>query len=446
MNNYVIQVEKLSKQYMIGAAKQHYDTLRDQVTAGFKRLFRADGARFSGKSRNTVFWALKDISFEVKQGEVWGIIGRNGAGKSTLLKILSRITEPSRGRAKIIGRVGSLLEVGTGFHPELTGRENIYLNGAILGMKKAEIDSRFDDIVAFSEIGQFIDTPVKRFSSGMYLRLAFAVAAHLEPDVLIVDEVLAVGDAAFQKRCLGKMEGVAREGRTVLFVSHNMAAVENLCQKALLLDGGKAVFCGSSQEAIDFYLNRFAGNPCETQSHCIDLESAARLPKFRPILTSLEFCGESGEPLNNATLKVGSPLKLRLSFRLEHSVSSLVVTLIFENNLGQCVLDITSTPRVARAGIQTLVCDIPSLTLLPNRYKINVYLDIDGENVDRVTDHASITIIASDYFGNGKLPKYGFLALRHSWYPAGSESRKGEIANEGADLFPLKNGSTGGVS
>ena len=226
-----IQVENLSKLYLIGRAQQKHDTLRDALAnvkpwPRIASIFRKDHShRLNNSLQDDLLWALKDVSFEVQPGEVVGIIGRNGAGKSTLLKILSRITEPTSGRAVLNGRVGSLLEVGTGFHPELTGRENIYLNGAILGMRRTEIEKKFDEIVAFSEIEKFLDTPVKRYSSGMYVRLAFAVAAHLEPEILLVDEVLAVGDAAFQKKCLGKMNDVARHGRTILFVSHNMGAI-----------------------------------------------------------------------------------------------------------------------------------------------------------------------------------------------------------------------------
>src|SRR5712692_7207761 len=237
MSDIAVQVENLSKQYKIGVAKYRHDTLRDQLADGLKALFRRNGRPHPSKD---TIWALKDMSFEIREGEVVGMIGRNGAGKSTLLKILSRITKPTSGSAKIHGRVGSLLEVGTGFHPELTGRENIYLNGAILGMKKAEIDHKFDEIVAFAETEKFLDTPVKRYSSGMYVRLAFAVAAYLEPEILVVDEVLAVGDAQFQKKCLGKMGEVSKgDGRTVLFVSHNMAAVAQLCNKGILLHKGE---------------------------------------------------------------------------------------------------------------------------------------------------------------------------------------------------------------
>jgi lipopolysaccharide transport system ATP-binding protein len=265
MSKTVIQVENLSKKYVInhqegkGAGNR---SLRESISNGLtslgKKFFTYSSKENDGSTRED-FWALKDISFEIKQGDRVGIIGRNGAGKSTLLKILSRITEPTNGRIAIQGRVASLLEVGTGFHPELTGRENVYLNGAILGMSKVEIQRKFDEIVAFAEIDKFIDTPVKRYSSGMYVRLAFSVAAHLEPEVLIVDEVLAVGDSNFQKKCLGKMENVSNEGRTILFVSHTMEAIARLCNNAILLKNGLIQFSGSSDKAINLYLGAELG-------------------------------------------------------------------------------------------------------------------------------------------------------------------------------------------
>lgn len=255
----VINVESLSKKYIIGHQKQEsYSTLRDVLTNGVKHVAHKLRHPFPAPQNDPTheeFWALKDVSFDIQQGDRVGIIGRNGAGKSTLLKILSRITEPTSGKVSIKGRVASLLEVGTGFHPELTGRENIFLNGAILGMSKVEIKSKFDEIVAFSEIEKFLDTPVKRYSSGMYVRLAFAVAAHLEPEILIVDEVLAVGDAAFQKKCMGKMENISGEGRTILFVSHSLATIALLCNRAILLEKGEVVANGRPVEVIDCYLS-----------------------------------------------------------------------------------------------------------------------------------------------------------------------------------------------
>ena len=253
-----ISIQNVSKAYRLGVIG--HGTLREDLQSWWARVRGTeDPNRIIGSKEaieGDTLWALRDVSFDVEQGSVWGIIGANGAGKSTLLKILSRVTAPTSGQIKVRGRVASLLEVGTGFHPELTGRENIFLNGAILGMTKAEVRKKFDEIVAFSEIEKFIDTPVKRYSSGMYVRLAFAVAAHLDPEILVVDEVLAVGDAAFQKKCLGKMGAVAKEGRTVLFVSHNMGAVRNLCQKGIVLRNGREAFQGTASDAVDFYLSK----------------------------------------------------------------------------------------------------------------------------------------------------------------------------------------------
>jgi homopolymeric O-antigen transport system ATP-binding protein len=257
----IIKAEGLAKQYRVGISEPTYRTLRDAITgvatAPFKMLSRSRG------SRGELVWALDGVSFDAQPGEVIGIIGRNGAGKSTLLKILSRITEPTRGRADLYGRASSLLEVGTGFHPELTGRENVYLNGAILGMTRVEINRKFDEIVAFSGIEKFIDTPVKWYSSGMYLRLAFSVAAHLEPEILIVDEVLAVGDASFQRKCLNKMQSVSEQGRTVLFVSHDMSAITRLCPRAILLDSGKVLHDGPAHEVVSSYLTSGLGTTAE---------------------------------------------------------------------------------------------------------------------------------------------------------------------------------------
>ena len=262
MSDIAIRVENLSKQYRIGGPQARYKTIRESLTEAVQSPFRRLSSVVRGQSSavsNETIWALKDVSFEVKRGEVVGIIGRNGAGKTTLLKILSRITDPTEGHAEIHGRVGSLLEVGTGFHPELTGRENIYLNGAILGMKRVEIERKFDEMVAFAEIEKFMDTPVKHYSSGMYVRLAFAVAAHLESEILLVDEVLAVGDATFQKKCLNKMQDVGQEGRTVLFVSHNMPAITRLCQRTILLDEGSISCDGPSHQVVGAYLQSGVG-------------------------------------------------------------------------------------------------------------------------------------------------------------------------------------------
>src|SRR5262245_6739355 len=270
MSNVAITVSQLGKRYRVGEL-QKYKALRDVVADAFRKPFRRNG-----NSTSTI-WALKDVSFEIKHGQAVGLIGHNGAGKSTLLRILSRITEPSTGFARVRGRIGSLLEVGTGFHNELTGRENIYLNGAILGMKKAEIDRNFDEIVAFSEVEKFIDTPVKHYSSGMYVRLAFAVAAHLEPEILIVDEVLAVGDAAFQKKCLGKMDNVAKQGRTVLFVSHNMTAVEALCTRGIYLSEGCVASDAPILESIRRYISESSNSTSQSLAERSDRYGDGRL-------------------------------------------------------------------------------------------------------------------------------------------------------------------------
>lgn len=362
MTDVAIKVENLGKLYKIGARQNRYDTLRDRLTniftAPFKRSKVKDDSYGRSKpsalstplpakgstpsalsssisasnsmphapcsqlpSNDGYIWALKDVSFEVKRGEVVGIIGRNGAGKTTLLKILSRITEPTEGQAEICGRVSSLLEVGTGFHPELTGRENIYLNGAILGMKKAEIERKFDEIVAFAEIEKFIDTPVKHYSSGMYVRLAFAVAAHLEPEILLVDEVLAVGDAAFQKKCLGKMGDVAREGRTVLFVSHNMGAVNHLCQRAIMLHDGSIFDQGSVEKVIQQYLNHTVPRARHDKNE-FRIEERPELP-FQ--ILGVAITNAQGEPAVSVGLWEQAYIKLDFLVRRELIGSNLAV-------------------------------------------------------------------------------------------------------------------------
>jgi len=328
MSEIAISVNNLSKRYRIGS-REPYKALRDTLTDAMYAPFR----RLRGTSQSAIhnsqcenIWALKDVSFEIKQGEVVGIIGRNGAGKTTLLKILSRITKPSEGYAKIYGRVGTLLEVGTGFHPELTGRENIFLNGAVLGMGRAEIRRKFDEIVAFAEVEKFIDTPVKHFSSGMHTRLAFAVAAHLEPEILLVDEVLAVGDASFQSKCMGKMEDVAHEGRTVLLVSHNMGSIKQLCRQSILLDRGKMLKMGPTQEIVSSYLEReLHGAAPEHRWNSTEApgDKSARLISIRLCSTSSEARSEFGtdEPMYvEVRYKIFEQLKyFRVGFSLHSS-------------------------------------------------------------------------------------------------------------------------------
>jgi lipopolysaccharide transport system ATP-binding protein len=418
MSNYAIRVETLSKRYLINRGKRRHDTLRDEIVDTFGSLFRRNGL---GSGCTETFWALRDIDFDVKAGEVIGIVGRNGAGKSTLLKILSRITAPTKGFAEIHGRVGSLLEVGTGFHPELTGRENIYLNGAILGMRKSEIDRQFDEIVAFAEVARFIDTPVKHYSSGMYVRLAFAVAAHLETEVLIIDEVLAVGDTAFQRKCLGKMQGMAKSGRTVLFVSHNMAAVENLCQKVIVLQKGRVVFNGASREGIDHYYQSIADGKTRPNSARVDLTThSGRPPVYRPMLSSLELCNGDGKPLT-AGLKIGASLKAAIRFRTDRRIGNLDACMGFETLSGQRVFTAHTVfdpnrPRKECFGEGTFVCEIPSLVLVAGTYKILLALVTDDIIVDVVEDAARIDVVESDYYGTGKAPWNGLIVLKHHWH------------------------------
>ena len=331
MSDIAVRVENLSKQYRIGGPQARYKTIRESLTAAvhapFRRLSSVVRGQSSAVSSETI-WALKDVSFEVQRGEVVGIIGRNGAGKTTLLKILSRITEPTGGYAEIHGRIGSLLEVGTGFHPELTGRENITLNGAILGMKRVEIDRKFDEIVDFAEIEKFIDTPVKHYSSGMYVRLAFAVAAHLEPEILLVDEVLAVGDAAFQRKCLGKMGDVAQEGRTVLFVSHNMPAIVRLCPRAMWINSGKILADGLSEQVVGSYLEENA----EANSQVTlppDLEKPMRL-------RSVTVLNSHGTP--SARVEMGEPLRIRVDYDVNRPVAGAHVICFINTSAGVNVL------------------------------------------------------------------------------------------------------------
>jgi lipopolysaccharide transport system ATP-binding protein len=325
MLNVAVSVENLWKQYRIGQTER-YKTLRDSIMDSLHAPFRMLASLTSEKRDSTslqedkrLFWALEDVSFSIKYGEAVGIIGRNGAGKSTLLKIISRITEPTRGMIDIYGRVGSLLEVGTGFHPELTGRENIYLNGAILGMRKAETQAKFDEIVAFSEVEKFIDTPVKYYSSGMYMRLAFSVAAHLEPEILLVDEVLAVGDAAFQKKCLGKMGDVAQQGRTVLFVSHNMQAIRQLCQRAILLEAGSIIADGAALEVTEQYL--------QTVPHADSSADIAGIIAQLPPDPSIRFRNISIEQDGLATNQVvtGKPVQISIEYDVLETTHGLRV-------------------------------------------------------------------------------------------------------------------------
>jgi lipopolysaccharide transport system ATP-binding protein len=362
MSDIAIRAEGLSKLYRLGA-RERYRTLRDTLTDTLTAPFRRRSARTGSSDSPETFWALKDVSFEVKHGEVIGIIGRNGAGKSTLLKILSRITEPTCGEARIHGRIASLLEVGTGFHPELSGRDNIYLNGAILGMKKAEIRRKFDEIVAFAEVEKFIDTPVKHYSSGMYVRLAFAVAAHLETEILIVDEVLAVGDATFQTKCLGRMSEVASQGRTVLFVSHNMTALKALCTRAIFLSKGEVRTDGLPHLVVSQYLCADATAMVDrawTDADPATGNDSARLHSARIIAH------------NPHHITVADPLDIELTFSNFVSGASLNVTLHIHTLEGVCVLATASPVHTMRTGRITMRCRIPENLLNDGGYRIQI--------------------------------------------------------------------------
>lgn len=369
MSNLAVRVEDIGKQYNIFKEAQ-YTTLREKIVevvkSPVKTLLNPTGSQ--------KFWALRNVSFSIEHGQVLGVIGKNGAGKSTLLKILSRVVEPTEGEAEIHGRVGSLLEVGTGFHPELTGRENIFLNGAILGMKKTEIEKKFDEIVAFSEIDKFIDTPVKRYSSGMYMRLAFAVSAHLEPEILVVDEVLAVGDAEFQRKCLGKMSDVASEGRTVIFVSHNMSAIQRLTQECIILDKGKMVLRARTPEAVDYYLTNDFSASGERKYSAAEIPASAH--PFTPVAVRVK---------NNANVTTDNllsvePVTIEVEYELATDVTGLRVGVYLMTSRGEYVLTSfdTDDPEkyhalgVRKAGRYISRCTIPADTLNEGRFVIGI--------------------------------------------------------------------------
>lgn len=396
MSDVAIRVENVSKLYRIGSRQARYKTIRESLTAAFASPFH----RLRGNSKSEIrnpksdyIWALKDVSFEVRQGEVIGIIGRNGAGKSTLLKILSRITKPTQGRAEIHGRVGSLLEVGTGFHPELTGRENIYLNGAILGMKKAEINRKFDEIVAFAEVEKFIDTPVKHYSSGMYVRLAFAVAAHLEPEILLVDEVLAVGDAAFQRKCLGKMGAVAQAGRTVLFVSHNMGAITRLCERSLWLDEGRVHLDGLSQEVVSRY-----------QSQHLTAAAEWKRPDAAKTDGDFGFLRVAVMDRNSrptSLLPGDEPISVEIRYLVRRPLSGCQVGARVYNSDGIVVMTTTDADTSGTSALSkepahyraTFI--IPGYFLAPGMYSLLVAAHLPGRSVYEVIEQAVVFEVGS---------------------------------------------------
>lgn len=394
----IIVVESLGKQYVIGAASARHSTLREAVM----NVVRSPGRMFSHADEATV-WALRDVSFTAPPGDVIGVIGKNGAGKSTLLKILSRITEPTTGRARLYGRVGSLLEVGTGFHQDLTGRENVFLNGAILGMKRAEITAKFDDIVAFAEVERFIDTPVKHYSSGMYLRLAFAVAAFLESEILLVDEVLAVGDVSFQKRCLGKMREVSASGRTVLFVSHNMAAIEALCNRCLYISGGRLAGMGAPHEVIGRYLSAES----LPRGATISLEQHSGRSAGSPaIMRGVRLTSDRGEP--TASIRMGGSLTVSVEYHNDRAIAP-VLGLVIKNNYGAPLFGINNriVPGFEFASPSHsghITCELRDLPLMPDTYAIDLYFGDRYTDHDVIYDAVTFEVVAADVFGSGKLP------------------------------------------
>ncbi len=427
----IITVENLSKKYRIGMrefkGRTFRETIVDTFAAPVRNLRRLrqltrfddresrgayDGITAEGQSSGDIIWALEDVSFTVQPGEVVGVIGRNGAGKSTLLKILSRITEPTSGEVRLYGRVSSLLEVGTGFHPELTGRENIYLNGTILGMRKTEIDRKFDEIVAFSEIEKFLDTPVKRYSSGMYVRLAFAVAAHLEPEILLVDEVLAVGDVSFQRKCLGKMGAVAREGRTVLFVSHNLAAIQHLCPVGLVLDEGRAITYGPIGECLERYLSLTPKTPASAG------ESQPLFEKKRAVLTGIVL---ENDRHRTSVLLCCSRAVFIVNYTVHRRLANPYIRLTIYNSHGLAVAGIatedTGFDPSPEVGKYSLSCEISSLNLVPGSYHLNVSISDDTGECDKKYNTCPFSVEKADIYGTGRFltSRTGVITLKHSW-------------------------------
>jgi lipopolysaccharide transport system ATP-binding protein len=449
-----IRVEGLSKLYRIGTRKQAYHTLRETLSEAGQAAWRsacraaaraATAWRANGRSPTTPaatgvspngatqgtdgaegrldatprlegdhFWALKDVSFEVQPGEVVGIIGRNGAGKSTLLKILSRITEPTAGRVELRGRVGSLLEVGTGFHPELTGRENIYLNGSILGMSRREIQRKFDEIVAFAEIEDFLDTPVKRYSSGMYVRLAFAVAAHLEPEILIVDEVLAVGDAAFQQKCHQKLASLRRAGLTIFFISHNLGIIKSLCTRAVLLEHGRYKFDGTPEDTVRKYLHSLKSRTTQPVAQIQDREGG-----IQGRLLGISFSDSNGHPIDS--IVSGFPVIVQLQFAATQRlpVTYIALSCFSSDHIKVFHIDTTQTAFVLNdyGSLCTRICTITHLPLTPGTYRWNGMIASGDVVLDHVYDAAELTVLPSDFYRTGSRVNYGggIILAQHRW-------------------------------
>jgi lipopolysaccharide transport system ATP-binding protein len=415
----VISVEDVSKYYRLGMINS--GTLVDDLNRWWARIRRKPdplhkiGEKDYGNREGEYIWALRNLSFQVQQGEVLGIIGRNGAGKSTILKILSRVTTQTSGEVKVKGRIASLLEVGTGFHPELTGRENIYLNGAILGMNRREIARKFDEIVDFAEVEKFIDTPVKRYSSGMYVRLAFAVAAHLEPEILIVDEVLAVGDAQFQKKCLGKMGEVAHEGRTVLFVSHNMAAIAGICEKTMVMDQGSITAIDNPQKATQIYLNLFS------KGSEVFFEDAKHSGEG-PIQFS-SFHVETADGNKSDQLISGSPVNFVIGYQSpEKLVRNVGVSIVIFSSDGVRLTNLwneyhSGKPFDSIPGTGNFVCKMDKLPFRTGQYIVNLYCSVDDRTSDFIERAAAFDVTDGDFYGSGRISRNanGYFFIEHMW-------------------------------
>jgi lipopolysaccharide transport system ATP-binding protein len=409
----IIRVDNLSKRYRIGQVEP-YRTLRESIVRSVTAPVRAARAVISGGERDggahdseRQVWALRDVSFDLMPGEVLGLIGRNGAGKSTLLKVLSRITEPSAGRAEIYGRVGSLLEVGTGFHLELTGRENIYLSGAILGMRRAEIQRKFDEIVAFAEVEKFVDTPVKHYSSGMHVRLGFSVAAHLEPEILLVDEVLAVGDAAFQKKCLGKMGDVARAGRTIIFVSHNMASIESLCSSCLLIGSGRLEAKGEPSQIVMRYMASELRGHDGVRSL---VEHQGRRGDSIPVATSIRLRSDGDEP--TGVVRMGAPFEAIVDFSAPHAIRP-ILGITLKTAEGMPLFGVSNRwtnqgVNNSRAPSGKVTCRFEHLPLMAGTYLLDLYFGDFGDpsrDLDIIRDAISFEVVPADLLGTGMLPR-----------------------------------------
>jgi lipopolysaccharide transport system ATP-binding protein len=415
----ILTVQNLGKRYRIQHTHKSEeailpDTLTDAVRGAIKGLFNP-----KAKVLRTYedFWALRDVSFSIKQGDRVGMIGRNGAGKSTLLKILSRVTEPTTGKIQISGRVASLLEVGTGFHPELSGRENIFLNGAILGMTRPEILSKFDQIVEFSEVDRFLDTPVKRYSSGMYVRLAFSVAAHMEPEVMIVDEVLAVGDAQFQKKCLAKMADIAANGCTIIFISHSMATITNLCTKCMYLESGRLLYFGETEKAIDYYISSGAALGEQAPTQMSDFRPAWA----KPYITEVALLDEDDRPATK--ILMGEPMTVRMEFEcpVGTQLKDPNMGIVFHHNsfgpVGGVTMAMTGQHSFGSHTAGCIDCTLPAVPLLPGQYSIEVTISDGLKELDTLNRYLKLTVEESDIYGTGKVPvgNLGVIYLQPKW-------------------------------